>query len=324
MRRPYCSLFLALLCGCSRSEPAPDVAVSAPPGPSPPLVAPSAPPRALTSAAPAPSLIVPREQRYEPAGLAPGERRPLLLFLHGLGASGKIAFSGLNLQELGRRERVHIVAPDGNVDSKGRRFWNAHPACCDFDRQGVDDVARLGGLLSELGADPHVDPARVYVVGYSNGGFMAQRLACELGDRIAAVASIAGAGPEPGVSCPSAADIAVLAVHGDADEIVRYQGGHLFDKAELPTHVSAEQTFGDWAKRLSCRAPARPGPSLNLEAKLPGDETETRTFEGCPGGGAALWTVHGGNHYIGMNQTFQREIWSYLAKHAKKRLQSPR
>ena len=64
-------------------------------------------------------LPLPPSQRHEPTGLAPGQRRPLLVFLHGLGSSGRFAFEGLGLGELGRRERVFIVAPDGSTDAAG-------------------------------------------------------------------------------------------------------------------------------------------------------------------------------------------------------------
>ena len=82
-------------------------AVSAGPGVSSAAPAPVAPPAAL---------LVPATQIFEPSDLAPGERRPLLIFLHGLGASGKTAFDVLHLAAFGARERVFVIAPDGNLD----------------------------------------------------------------------------------------------------------------------------------------------------------------------------------------------------------------
>lgn len=298
-----------LLLACSRNEPSP----SAQPAK---ISAPSSVPAA-------PAFEVPADRRYQPADLKPGERLPLLLFLHGLGSSGRIAFEGLGLQRLAERERFHLVAPDGTLDSRGRRFWNAHPACCDFEKRGVDDVARLGGLLDSLAREPHVDPRRLYVVGFSNGGFMAHRLACERGDRIAAIASIAGAGPAAGTAC-KAADIAVLEVHGDADEVVRYDGGNLFDRPELPSHASADDTLSDWGRRLSCGSEPRSGPALDLDRKLPGEETTTLSFDRCPGGSAALWRVRGGKHDIGADPAFHQRIWQHLSKYAKPGLESGR
>src|SRR6478609_10192904 len=118
-------------------------------------------PSAIASA----PLIVPAAQIYQPSGLAPGERRPLLIFLHGLGASGKTAFEVLHLEAFGARERVFVVAPDGSVDRQKRQFWNAGSACCNFDRREIDDVARLSQLIDTWRAGPDVDSSRIYVMG---------------------------------------------------------------------------------------------------------------------------------------------------------------
>src|SRR5215831_11140831 len=135
------------------------------------------------------------------ADRAPGERRPLLVFLHGLGGSGAEALADPGLRGLAARGRMFLVAPDGEIDREGRRFWNAGAACCNFDRQPVDDVARLEALIDGWRRRPEIDPARVFVVGFSNGGFMAHLLGCRMNDRLAAVVSLAGAGPAPAEAC---------------------------------------------------------------------------------------------------------------------------
>lgn len=47
-------------------------------------------------------------------------------------------------------------------------------------------------MLDALGREPCVDARRVYATGLSNGGVMAHRPGCELSDRIAAIAPVAG------------------------------------------------------------------------------------------------------------------------------------
>lgn len=258
------------------------------------------------------ALRVPVSQVYEPQ-VADGERRPLLIFLHGLGSSGQAAFDGLRLAELGARERVFVIAPDGSIDSRGRRFWNAHPACCDFDHRGIDDVARIAQLLELWMARHDVDPSRLYVMGHSNGGFMTQRLACALGDRIAGAASLAGAAPAAGMECTPTKALTLLEVHGDADPIVRYEGGSVFDTVFLPRFGSAQQGLSDWAKRFGCTGPANSGPDLDLDPGLPGAETRVQSFAGCPGGSVALWTVHGGTHSVGTDPESVARIWRFLS-----------
>ncbi|HVV50044.1 MAG TPA: PHB depolymerase family esterase, partial [Polyangia bacterium] len=167
------------------------------------------------------------------ADRAPGERVPLLVYLHGLGGSGSEALAAPALRALAERGRMVLVAPDGNLDREGRRFWNAGGACCNFDGKAVNDVARLEALISRWLERPEIDPARVYVVGFSNGGFMAHRLACFMDDRLAAVVSIGGAGRARDEACAPASPISVLEVHGDADPVVRYDGGRIFNDRAL-------------------------------------------------------------------------------------------
>jgi polyhydroxybutyrate depolymerase len=243
----------------------------------------------------------------------------LVLFLHGLGASGKVAFEVLRLRELGERKRAFIVAPDGAMDSRGQRFWNAHSACCNFDRRPLDDVARLRAVVDKYAERGDVDPDRIYAVGLSNGGFMVHRLACKMSDRLAAVVSIAGAGVLPEEDCPLVPSIAVLEIHGDADEVVRYQGGTVFDQRELAPHGSAQSTLRDWGRRLHCQGPPTSGSPLDLDPKLPGAETRVDRLAACSFGASELWTVQGGNHFSGSRSEVLEAIWTFLEHHPKRR-----
>jgi polyhydroxybutyrate depolymerase len=251
------------------------------------------------------------------ADRAPGERLPLLLYLHGLGGSGSEALTSPELRALAQRHRMVLVAPDGNFDREGRRFWNAGGACCNFDGKAVNDVARLEALLFHWTQRPEIDPARVYVVGFSNGGFMAHRLACFMDDRLAAVVSIGGAGRAPEEACTPVSTIAVLEIHGDADPIVRYGGGHVLDNRAAAPHPSAPQTFHDWAERLGCPIQAKPKTiAVDLDPRLPGAETKIESYTDCPHGSVELWTVHGGGHQVATPAMLAR-VGEFLVSHPK-------
>ncbi|HEY6476159.1 MAG TPA: PHB depolymerase family esterase [Polyangia bacterium] len=244
-----------------------------------------------------------------------GERRPLLIFLHGLGGSGAEALDNPALRALAEQGRMVMVAPDGTLDHQGRRFWNAGPACCNFDGKAVNDVARLEALIAHWLERPEIDPARVYVVGFSNGGFMAHRLGCFMDDRLAAVVSIGGAGRAREEACTPVSPIAVREVHGDADPIVRYDGGRVFNDRALDPHPSAPQTFHDWAERLGCSG-APKLTTADLDPRLPGAETRIESYAGCPLGAAELWTVHGGGHQVATPALLAR-VGEFLAAHPK-------
>ncbi|TMA54740.1 MAG: hypothetical protein E6J75_13420 [Deltaproteobacteria bacterium] len=129
--------------------------------------------------APPPGLPFPHGGRarsyhlHVPESVRPDVAHPLVLVLHGGGGNG---FGMSRLSHFNRvaDERGFIaVYPDG-VDA----FWADGRGVTDADDHGVDDVGFLMALLDALAGRHGIDPARVFVAGISNGGFMAQRLAC--------------------------------------------------------------------------------------------------------------------------------------------------
>ena len=250
---------------------------------------------------------------HVPPELGANEKVPLIVILHGLGASSSTIERSSDIVAFARRKQIAWVAPDGSTDTIGRQYWNAGSTCCNFDESAVDHVSALRSLVERIVAERPIDPKRVYFVGHSNGGFMAHRIACELGDMVAGVASIAGAGPKPDEPCPASGSMRVLQIHGDLDEIVNINGGPLFADARYPSAVSAAQTVADWAKRYECKPAPKAAGNLDFDASLPGEETRVTRFEGCKRGAVELWTVVGGDHYVGLRSPSLEAIWKFLS-----------
>ncbi len=215
--------------------------------------------------------------------------RGLLVVLHGYGGNAAEVIARDLLIREGLARNLVLAFPEGTVDSRGRRFWNATDACCDFDGAAVDDVAYLLRVIDEIAARTPIDAARVSLFGHSNGHFMAYRIACEHPERVAVVAGLAGAGS----SCVPAAPVHVLHVHGTADAVINYRGGRF--AAEYP---GAEATVRAWAVADGCErdpSPA-PGPPLDATGDLDGPDT-TRLAWPCPAGRTVeLWRIDGGDH----------------------------
>lgn len=243
---------------------------------------------------------------FGPEGWAGEDALPVVLLLHGFGANGAVQDALLGFSERIEADRFLLVRPDGTPNSDGARFWNATDACCDFEGQGVDDVAYLGGLVEELAAAVPIDETRVFSTGHSNGGFMSYRLACDRGDLFAAIAPLAGAMWSDPSRCPAGDPVSVLHIHGDDDPDVPYQGSE-----DIP---SADASVSFWADRAGCGA-SEAGDPLDLTGDV-GAETARDAWSGCDDAlGAELWTMQGVGHVPLVNDLYPEEVVRWLYAH---------
>ncbi len=276
------------------------------------------------AAAPGPNLAsppLPIDRPYGlhvPAGWDHKTPAPLLVVFHGYGDTGSNLVRGFGLAELSDASGFVLAYPDGTLDSEGRRFWNATNACCDFENRGIDDVAYASSILDEIERKLPIDPRRVYVAGHSNGGFMALRLACDLSPRIAATVSIAGAAWKDASRCRPTSPVSVLQVQGDADRLIHYGGGLVFDQPtrDYPGALATLATFADRDHCTGGLSP--PGAPLDFDGQEPGSETTPRTYAGCPAGiSVTLWTVAGGSHLPHPTRDGMNALWAWMAAHPK-------
>jgi len=246
--------------------------------------------------------------------ITPGEQYPLVMVLHGYGASGLIQTAYFQLTDL-PDEGIFLLSPDGTIDANGNRFWDASEACCGADGPEVDDVAYLGGLIDAVMADWPIDPARVYVVGHSNGHFMAYRLACERADVITAIAGLAGAAPTvDGSGCDPAQPVSSLHIHGTADSTIPYAGGT--DTWQFPGAVA---TTDIWQAKDHCATTRTTLDPIDLDHNLEGAETIDELADGCPSGiDVELWTVEGGEHLLATNPDFGDRLTAWLLAHPRR------
>lgn len=237
---------------------------------------------------------------------------PLIVFLHGLGGSGGELSSGLHLMEFSQGLGFAFLAPDGMLDNSQRRFWNATQSCCNFDHLQVDHIELLRGWINDALKSPKIDPTRVYLVGYSNGGFLAHRAACELGSRLRGIFSIGGAGINQPRSCHPDQAPNIVEIHSDDDAIVSFEGGYLFADRSRPKHPSAEATVKAWRKLSGCSEPAVATRDLDLDPRIPGAETQVWSGQGCTGNSVELWRIRGGNHGSGLSRLSVLAIWDAI------------
>lgn len=149
---------------------------------------------------------------------------PLLLVLHGGGGTAEQARESTNLAEIGVRGGFVVAFADGTGPGRGRLLtWNSGGIRVWAADNDIDDTGFLRAVVADVQRQASIDPHRVFAVGHSNGGMMCHRLAREAADVFAGIAVVSGAMNFTAVDATS--PIAVLLVHGTADEHVRYEGG---------------------------------------------------------------------------------------------------
>ncbi len=244
-----------------------------------------------------------------PAGFDPSTSYPLVVVLHGYGATGFLQESYFGIRAEVDAGRAFEIAPDGKIDSTGAQFWNADPACCDFDGTHPDDSAYLGKLIDDILAAYPIDRARIFVIGHSNGGYMAYRMACDRPDVITAIGVLAGIVATDPAMCHPSQPLAVLHMHGTADQAVPY--------AMTATYPGAVGSVTRQAGYDACGTTLTPGGTLDLDTAVAGAETQISTFACTAPLAVELWTLNGSTHVPAPTTAFEPALWAWLNAHAR-------
>jgi polyhydroxybutyrate depolymerase len=252
---------------------------------------------------------------HVPASYDPARPAPLVVALHGYTSNAKELETYLHLTPESDRRGFVYVYPDGSTDDRGDRFWNATNACCSFYDPKPDDSRYLSDLIAMMQSSYRIDPARVYLIGHSNGGFMALRMACDHADQVTAVVAVNGAGWNDPARCKPSAPVSVLAIHSSTDETVAFDGGLINGSA----YPSADATVAHWRGFDRCADAGRDAPALDLISDLPGAETSVHTYvQGCAGGSTVqAWTINGGSHVPQLGPAFAPAVTDFLLSQAK-------
>lgn len=235
---------------------------------------------------------------------------PVVFVLHGATQSADSAEKMSGMSAKGDLEHFIAVYPSGTGQVP---TWNAGNCCGYAVEDQVDDTGFLGALLDKLEHDYAVDRKRIYFTGISNGAMMSYRVACEMADKVAAIAPVEGA---LNVDCHPSAPVSVLIFHGTADRLVPFNGGSTtFQIGAKRSDNSVAYAVDFWVKRDACSAAPE-----HQETS----EVHTDKYSGCQAGSAvALYAIQGGHHMwpglaISGNGVAATDLmWSFFAAHPK-------
>ena len=188
---------------------------------------------------------------YVPPKYKNSRPTPLVFNFHGLGSDGVSQLNYTQMFDLADKYKFIIVAPDGIGNS-----WNGGLCCPPATTMGIDDVGFVLDLIDKISEDYCINLDRIFATGISNGGFISNRLACELSDVIAAIAPVASANwTNFSLSCETSRPIPVIAFNGTADILVPYaDGASSMEAWALNNGCSNETTVVYQKGDATCRA----------------------------------------------------------------------
>jgi len=236
----------------------------------------------------------------------------LVVHLHGYGSSGYLEQLYTNYMPIADTAGFVVAYPEGLVDPLGNQSWNVGWAL----QVNNDDVGFLSAFIDTMVHRYLLDPSAVFVSGISNGGFMAHRLACELSNKVAAIASVSGGmTPQLYASCSPANPVPVLEIHGTADSTIPYAG------SVNPASMNIDSVV----KRNAQLIGANPNPQVNTLSHNPntvnGTSVEHYVYSGGPNGATSeFYKIIGGAHVDwpgfdnSTNNDFSaaKEIWRFF------------
>ena len=233
-----------------------------------------------------------------PPGLPQNTPLMLLFVLHGGGGTGEgmersLTLGGFN--SLADQHNCIVVYPDGF-----EKNWNdgrknvSDPA----HQQNIDDVGFFTSLIENLSHEFAIDQNRIFVTGISNGAMMSYRLACEMPEKIAAIAPVAGALPIDLLPYNiSEVPISVCVISGTHDPLVPWEGGLVgFPRNPRGIVLSVPESVSFWVMHNNCSTPPN---STLLPDRDPADHTGVQRdiySNGTNNTAVILLTVYHGGH----------------------------
>jgi polyhydroxybutyrate depolymerase len=235
---------------------------------------------------------------HTPTGFTNTTPVSAVLMLHGNGATMQNSQNFTNLNSVSNTNGFLAIYPEGyGIVSSGGFSW-ADGRGTSADIAGIDDLGFLNKLLDTLLTNYTIDTNKIYICGFSNGGYMTQRIACEQNQRFAAMASL-GSIMDTSLysSCNPQRPIPMMFVIGTADPFVPFNGGVATGSGGLVNQIINADTLVDfWKINNNCFQSNSP---INLpDIDLTDNSTVTVfDFTNCScNSDVKFYRINGGGH----------------------------
>ncbi len=250
---------------------------------------------------------------YAPKKVLKNEKLALIVSLHGYSSNPRQQRFVLPLNYLSSKKKTIVAVPSGIKDKKGKRFWSGLNCCDGHADQVPNDVSFLRSVIINLKKEYPIDEDKVFIAGFSNGGFMAYRMACESSDLISGVLSFAGAGPMESQNCEPKKPLKVLHIHGTNDKTILFEGsgpaaGGPFEGTRW--HPSAPKTVKFWEDKNLCTG--NDYQKYSFRATL-GRNVNVKKKKGCmEDAKVEFWTIEGASHYYYLGLREVKKVFDFF------------
>ena len=253
---------------------------------------------------------------YVPANVS--NPAPVLFVLHGLGDNMSSIFNYTGFKQIADAHGWIVITPqavEASLMGSTVTAWNSGVSIGTMSiNSDVDDSGLMMAILDDLIATYSIDQNNVFCTGFSMGGFMANRMAMEHGDRIKAIASVSGTIGNAIADATPVGHVSAMHIHGTADQTVTYESASYM--GYISVGLGAEATVEYWRNYNQCSATA-------THTDYPDNVSDGLTFEkflyegGTDGTKVALIKVTGGEHdwyYTPRNDIdYATEIYNFFA-----------
>lgn len=239
-------------------------------------------------------IWTPDGERSFVAYVPPGKSRrlPVVIALHGAVMDGRGMQRTFALDEIAEREGFIAVYPDGRA-----RRWNDGRRERWRQAGEPDDVDFLIRLARRLAEDGLADTRRLYLLGVSNGGMMAYRVACEAPGTFAAYAAVVANMPASLTDrCRPKTGVPMMIMNSTNDPLIPWGGGSLGFAGRFGRVVSTEQSLDFWRRNNGCDGERQTMPLPDRDRK-DGSTVLAQQYNRCKSGApVVLIAIEGGGH----------------------------
>ena len=217
---------------------------------------------------------------------------PLVIVLHGSSGDAASIEHQSGMDSLADAQRFIVAYPNGTGGAFGLypSDWNAGGCCGAANRDDIDDLGFISALISTVSVHVPLDAHRVYVAGFSAGGYMAYHAGCQLSPLIAAVAVVEGALADD--ACAPRLPMPLFAIHGTDDPEVSYNEPAPDPPGSVPALAATlPPSVQYWSAMNGCAAKTAKAAVKNASADI-----QLLTLTACTKADVSFYTIQGGTH----------------------------